>query len=146
MSIPDIMLATPAISKFLRTKKLRTDGSRKTTPKAWYSNMRSWSEPDLAPDDSRHPADRGGGGPLAVGVMCALYPLPSPCKSGTSIRVGSATLFNVLRTNAPSPLFFSSFFTHPKISSVPAKQIACRSLGGFDRAAPPPPPHSAKRI
>ena len=26
--------------------------------------MRSWSEPDLAPDDSRHPADRGVGGPV----------------------------------------------------------------------------------
>jgi hypothetical protein len=33
-------------------------------PKAWHSNMRSWSEPDRAPNDPCHAVDRGLGDPV----------------------------------------------------------------------------------
>ena len=42
-------LATPSISKFLRTKKLRTDGSRKMTPRASLSSMRFRNSGDGCP-------------------------------------------------------------------------------------------------
>jgi hypothetical protein len=37
-------VGAPIISRYLQTLPPRKHGSRKMTPKAWHSNMMSWSE------------------------------------------------------------------------------------------------------
>src|ERR1700692_2504959 len=45
MSTPANKSATAIISRCLRMSTLPKSGSKKTTPRAWRSNMRFWSEP-----------------------------------------------------------------------------------------------------
>ena len=45
---PNTMLATPIISRCLPIRSPRTNGSRRTIPKARHSSMRSWSEAPAA--------------------------------------------------------------------------------------------------
>src|SRR6266481_1237867 len=85
MSTPDTVLATPAISKFLRTKKLQTDGSRKMTPKASLSSMRFWSELDRAPNHPCQAADRGLGDPVE---FVASIILPTEGRHEVSLAIG----------------------------------------------------------
>jgi hypothetical protein len=42
-------MVTHHIPKVLARRGAFHHGSRKMTPKAWHSNMRSWSEPDRPP-------------------------------------------------------------------------------------------------
>jgi hypothetical protein len=56
---------------------LEVDGSQKMTLKAWLSNMRSWSEPDLAPHDHVYAAHPGAGGDLEHARPLKAEPVPA---------------------------------------------------------------------